>query len=397
MTSAIPTSGGGRPDRADRALLRLPAGAVELAAGRLARAAATVDRLWAPSTPALDAGAEAAAHHLVAPLRLDPTWPDPVDPLPAPGGGAVHADLSDDDHDTLARLREVLTAGDDPATVDAERLAAAAQEWRLAVTPYRQRAGTALPYPGPTGAAPAVPGPAGPERVAARPQSPRSRPTADGFLVLDLTALWAGPLATALLAGLGVRVVKLDPSARPDALAERPAVFRHLNGAKERLDLDLRLDHHRRSFEALVARADLVIDSFSRRVMPNFGYGPADLAALAGERGNPGLATLSIVAFPDGTPEAEWIAYGPGVHAAVGLGARPTPAPARPDVSSGGRWWAAPVAYPDPLAGLTALAVAVEVLADPERLAGRPGGHHEVSLAGAVAPLVPEAEPVAVR
>ena len=72
-------------------------------------------------------------------------------------------------------------------------------------------------------------------------------------VVVDLTSLWAGPLATSLLAMLGARVVKIDPDVRPDGFREHPALYASLNGAKEIVDLDLRQPGHRARFEALVA------------------------------------------------------------------------------------------------------------------------------------------------
>jgi len=330
---------------------QLPAGAVDAAASSLRRGLAAAGRLddlasWT-EPDAVDA-------QLVRPLLAVDDWPGPSAPL-AVGDGAVHADLIDEDHDRLAILRSILA---DVGPVDAETLAAEAQDWRLPVTPYRNL--HAAPPPAHAGA----PAPA---EAAGWRRAP---------LVIDLTSLWAGPLATSLLADLGARVVKIDPDCRPDGFRDHPALYAQLNGAKEIVDLDLRRDGDRRRFEALVDEADLVVDSFSRRVMPNFGYGPDDL-----RRRNPAVATLSIVAFPAGTREASWVSYGPGVHACCGLGTQ---------IGGDGRrrFEPAPIAYPDALAGMEAFAVAAELLA-----AAGPGvlPHREVSLAGVLAPVVARA------
>lgn len=148
-------------------------------------------------------------------------------------------------------------------------------------------------------------------------------------------------------------------------------VYDHLNRRKEIVDLDLRVEQDRQHFETLLADADLVVDSFSRRVMPNLGYGPDQLRERF-----PNVATLSIVAFGSGSPEADWISYGPGVHAISGLG----------DVGPDARLTAAPNAYPDPLAGLLAFERAAEVTSF-----DGPTPHVEVSLAEAIAPLVKRA------
>lgn len=352
------------PARAREVLAALPDGAADAAVASLRRgltAAGRLDDLAAWLAP------DAVAAQLVRPLLTTDAWPGPSQPLVV-ADGAVHADLIDEDHDRLAILRSILA---DVGPVDAENLAAEAQDWRLPVTPYRD-----LPdWPPPPAAGPSVP----------------RAVSAGGWngapLVLDLTSLWAGPLATSLLADLGVRVVKVDADIRPDGFREHPPLYAQLNGAKEIVDLDLRLDDHRRRFESLVDEAALVVDSFSRRVMPNFGYGPDDL-----RRRNPGVATLSIVAFPAGTREAAWVSYGPGVHAFCGLGTLS-------DDGGGRRFQPAPVAYPDALAGLEAFAVAAELLAARARTSPgptlphrsvphRPVPHREVSLAGALSPLV---------
>jgi hypothetical protein len=305
------------------------------------------------SERAVDCSAEAVAAHLVRPIELGDGWPDPTDPMPV-GDGAVHADLIDDDRELLATLRSL--SNHDPT---AESLAAEAQSWRLPVTPYRRREHVDRP----------------PETSAVSPcehNRAKRRALTRRCRVVDLTALWAGPLATALLAEVGADVIKVDPAARPDALAEHPRLYDHLNREKDVVDLDLRVDDDRRRFEQLVRSADLVVDSFSRRVMPNLGYGPVELRAL-----RPQVATLSIVAFDPNSPYADWVAYGPGVHAMSGLAETNRGADdARP------RFRPAPIAYPDALAGMAAFASALDALA-----VEGPTAHRTVSLAGAIAPL----------
>ena len=407
MARAELVDGAAWPARARAALGRLPAGTVEAArdsvrrgleaAGAVEDRRAWLDDIWLET-------------RLVAPLLLEEDWPSPAPPVPVEDG-AVHADLAGPDLEAFSRLwstltvepykREVAAEGlpVEPGErnvegMAAERLAAEAQVWRLPVTPYRRladatRALSAAPdrlTPPSIAAAsrvrrdgPMTPDDGAPSQVRmprgdgatsrVRKDEPARRWRGrDQPLVVDLTALWAGPLATALLADLGAEVVKVDPAARPDGLARHRAFHHHLNSAKQVVDLDLRDDSDRRRFEALLDRADLLIDSFSRRVMPNFGY---DRPALAARW--PRLAALSITAFPASAAEADWIAYGSGVHAAMGLG----------DRGPGRSFDPAPVAYPDALAGLAAFASAAELLA---RGPSAPASA-EVSLAAAVTPL----------
>lgn len=267
-------------------------------------------------------------------------------PAPAPLGldeGWVHADLDGRDADDFARLLDVLARPH-----RAEAVAMAAQEWRLPVVPYRRR----TPYAG------AVRRPAtvgdGPARACRHlGRSPR---------VLELTTLWAGPLAGHLLARhLGATVRRVVPSRRPDA-----AGYADLNVGKEVVDVDATDPAGRAEVLALAAAADVVVSNFSRRVLPNLGLDPGVLAAV-----NPGAVVVTIPAFPAGSAEADWVAFGSGVHAAAGLADR-----------GDGTFAPAPYSYPDPLAGLTAFVAVVRRLA-----AGHPG-HVEVSLRAAVEPLV---------
>jgi len=286
-------------------------------------------------------------------------------PTPAPGGGWLHADLgSPGDRQLFDTLLTTLPA-DAPATVVAE----AAQEWRLPVCDYRRR--ERAPRRLPLHLSGAVPG-------AARTPASGSAPL-EGVEVCDLTAMWAGPLATWLLAGLGATVHKIEPDARLDGFraiggggiyphgsqvdpGRDSAMWNALNHGKSRLPLDLRRPDDRDEFLDLARRSDVVIDSFSPRVMPNFGL--------------PSLPSMgvSMPAFPAG-PQRDWIAYGTGIHAVLGLG----------ELEDGS--FAAPlVSYPDPLAGFAAAFAVVAGLVAQDL--GRRPERIEVPLACASQPLL---------
>lgn len=286
---------------------------------------------------------------LSAPRRLEPDWPEPAEPIPV-GQGWVHAEIIDDDQPVFqALLSDARESSSDRSAPEA--LCAAAQELRLPVSPYRS-----------------LPAADRFARVSARCSSGDQPPSAAAgrAIIVDLSTHWAGPLATKLLAEAGATVIKLDPDCRPDGFRSRVELYRHLNGQKEVVDFDLRSPAGRTQLERLVAKADLVVESFSRRVMANLGYGPDSIRRL-----NPNCSTLSIRAFPANGPEANWVGYGPGVHAASGLGtAVGAPRPAS-------------LAYPDFLGGLTAYRRALELIGDPQR-----PPQAEVSLMGSIAPLV---------
>lgn len=279
----------------------------------------------------------------------------PAPPIPAVGSGWVQADLgAPGDREEFELLLSTL-----PASTPASEVARAAQGWRLPVCDYRAVA------PGP----PVLPWSF---EVGAGPVTASLR----GLRVLDLTNMWAGPLATWLLESLGATVTKVEPAFRPDGFRARAgggihprgrqcdpgrdsAMWNALNHGKDIVDLDLRRAADRDRFSALAGASDVVIDSFSPRVMANFGL---DLPA--------GPLYVSMPAFPPG-PERDWVAYGSGVHAWSGLG----------DLG-GGAVGPAAVSYPDPLAGLSAALGVAAALRGRGRVT-----RLECPLAAAVAPL----------
>lgn len=112
---------------------------------------------------------------------------------------------------------------------------------------------------------------------------PAGRPL-DGVRIVDLTAFWAGPSATQVLAALGADVVKVEGLARPDGMrfgsVRRPTeerwweagpIFHAVNAGKRAVTLDLGIDEGRRLVFDLIAGADGVIENFSPRVLDAFG------------------------------------------------------------------------------------------------------------------------------
>ncbi len=99
----------------------------------------------------------------------------------------------------------------------------------------------------------------------------RSRPTRPPFVV-DLSALWAGPLAGSLLAMAGAEVVKVEAIARPDGARQGDrGFFDLLNGGKRSVALDFSAADGRARLRALVARADIVIESSRPRALRRLG------------------------------------------------------------------------------------------------------------------------------
>ncbi|MGO9874144.1 MAG: CoA transferase [Acidimicrobiia bacterium] len=118
----------------------------------------------------------------------------------------------------------------------------------------------------------------------AHPDAPGERPLS-GVKVLDFTAFWAGPAATAWLAAMGADVIKVEAVQRPDGIrfsaAVRPsqnpmfyemsALFHASNLGKRGITLDLGQSEGLELARRLVGRFDVVVENFTPRVLENFG------------------------------------------------------------------------------------------------------------------------------
>ena len=377
----------------------VPDGTVEYTAG-LALAAAA---LAAWRTDSVVAVSElGVALQIFLPLVMaaaygSPPPVDPTGPIEAPGGGWLSVDLgAPGDPERFADLLGVVGPGANAAAVST-----AAQEWRLPVCEYLQRES-------PPPEVPVLVLDDSPIAVMAGdgPSPPAGTPLA-GVEICDLTAMWAGPLATWLLGGLGAKVYKVEPAARLDGTraidgrgiypggqqrqpGEDSAIFNALNRGKNRVPLDLRDRVQRDQFLELARACDVVVDSFSPRVMPNFGLGPRVLAAAPGQP-----TVVSMPAFPPG-PRREWVSYGTGVHALHGLGdrdGRPGTVPGQEAEEAEGLspslsepFYAPSVTYPDPVSGFTTAFAILAAVVGRDR--GRPVGRVEVPLFTAIQPLL---------
>jgi len=101
-----------------------------------------------------------------------------------------------------------------------------------------------------------------------------------GILVIDLSRILAGPYCTLLMAEMGARVIKVEPpKGGDDARAYGPFVngkstyFASVNRGKESIALDLKNDEHRKIFEKLLEKADVVVENFRPGTMEKLGYG----------------------------------------------------------------------------------------------------------------------------
>jgi CoA:oxalate CoA-transferase len=165
------------------------------------------------------------------------------------------------------------------------------------------------------------------------------RPLA-GVTVIDLTRVLAGPFCTLLLANLGARVIKVErPPGGDDVRAVGPFVggkslyFSALNYGKESIALDLARDEDRAVFDALLGRADVLVENFRPGVLERLGYGWPALRARW-----PMLVYAAVSGFGHTGPMRERPAFDLVVQAMGGimsLTGHPDGPPARVGVSIG--------------------------------------------------------------
>lgn len=175
--------------------------------------------------------------------------------------------------------------------------------------------------------------------LAAMLATPRSM---GGVLVVDFSALWAGPLAAHLLGLGGARVVKIETPARPDGARRGDRRFYDLlHGGHESVSLDPTDPDQRRALHELVRRADIVIEGSRPRALAGWGL---DAHAEAGR----GATWVSITAAGR---ESDRVGFGDDIAAGAGLVA----------LDATGDPVFVGDAVSDPLAGVAAAALAASV------------------------------------
>jgi hypothetical protein len=142
-----------------------------------------------------------------------------------------------------------------------------------------------------------------------------TRPTRPRPRVVDLSALWAGPLCTHLLHLCGADVIKVEDLCRPDGARDgNKAFYGLLNQGKRCVALDLRQPTGWRTLRTLIEGADIVIESSRPRALRQMGL---DAEALIHE--HPALTWVSITGYGREEPQASWVAFGDDAGVAAGL------------------------------------------------------------------------------
>jgi len=142
-----------------------------------------------------------------------------------------------------------------------------------------------------------------------------------GIRVLDLSRVLAGPYCTTQLYELGAEVLKVeqpghgdDTRAFPPFLNGESVYFASINRGKRSIALDLRNENDRRVFDALLAKADVLVENFRPGVMEGLGYGWDVVHAR-----HPSLIYAAISGFGQTGPYRNLPAYDLVVQALGGM------------------------------------------------------------------------------
>ena len=141
----------------------------------------------------------------------------------------------------------------------------------------------------------------------------RPRPIDTAPVVIDLSSLWAGPLCARMLSSVGMRVVKVESTRRPDgARAGSSRFFDWLHHDHESVALDFSSEAGRRALRALLFRADIVIEASRPRALGQLGI---DAEAIAGA----GATWISITGYGRRGDLTHRVAFGDDAAVAGGL------------------------------------------------------------------------------
>ena len=133
--------------------------------------------------------------------------------------------------------------------------------------------------------------------------------------VIDLSALWAGPMCGAVLAAMGWTISKVESVHRPDPTREvTPEFARRLNGRKMHLTFDFTEAAGRARLRSLVEAADVLITGARPRAFAGLGLDPEAVFAA-----NPGLVWVAVTGYGWAGEASGRVAFGDDAAAAGGL------------------------------------------------------------------------------
>ena len=131
-------------------------------------------------------------------------------------------------------------------------------------------------------------------------------------LIVDLSGLWAGPLASSLLSMTGAKVVKVESPTRPDGMrAGHKGFYDLLNAGKDCVALNFRDAQDLARLKTLLHKADIVIEASRPRALRQLGIAAEDFVAA-----KPGKIWARLTAY--GQSENR-IGFGDDIGISAGL------------------------------------------------------------------------------
>ena len=162
----------------------------------------------------------------------------------------------------------------------------------------------------------------------------------DGYRVLEMGQLLAGPFAASVLGYFGAEVIKIEPPGAGDpirtwrVMKDGVSLWWHSLGRnKKSVTLDLRNPRGRAIARELALKSDVLIENFRPGTLEKWGLGPADLWPE-----NPGLIYGRISGYGQNGPYASKPGFASvceGVGGFRYVNGFPGDAPVRPNLSIG--------------------------------------------------------------
>ena len=204
-----------------------------------------------------------------------------------------------------------------------------------------------------------------------------------GTRIVDLTMGIAGPTGTGMMADLGAEVIKIEAAVRFDLRRQGPAAKygvglwgTEINRNKLSCSIDLTKPKGVELFKMLVSVSDAVVNSYTPRVMEQFGLEYEALRQV-----NPSIVFVAQPGFGSWGPYRNYVAVGGVLDALSGM--------ASVNGYPGGAAIKPPGAYPDSTSGInTALATMLGLYL--RRVTGT-GQRIDAPMIGAMLPLSGEA------
>ena len=157
-----------------------------------------------------------------------------------------------------------------------------------------------------------------------------SRNALEGLKVVELTFAWAGPFMGRILGDHGAQVVKIESRRYPDTARgadlvdlsfgendrwmDRSLAYIIANPAKYHVGMDLTDPAGKEVLLDLVRWADVIIENFTPRVLPNLGLGWELFHSV-----NPSVIMISASGFGQQGPYRDYGAWGWGLECQAGI------------------------------------------------------------------------------